>query len=237
MAENSLSTQQADTEAIQHLKTAIASGKNWYVALLESIGLWGSAEEVHNGRYYRYLIGGEAFDWLSLSERLCAEADGLIPEDEKINLLFCSTPPVEMSQKEFRHLIGDVKYRAYLNYHYGVVVEDALLGAVQEEVSKERGCFAACECDQTEEEAYRRIYGADLQALLKRFKTERGHAQGSDVTLSEYREFIYWLFSYRVRQCEKARVASDTKKALNWLRHQWAAAGPKSERLPRRADS
>lgn len=232
MAENLLSTQHADTEAIQHLKTAIASGKNWYVALLEAIGLWGSAEEVHNGRYYSYLIGGGAFDWLSLSERLCVEADGLIPEEEMMNLLFCSRPPIELSEKEFRHLIGDVKYRAYLNYQYGVVVEDALLAAVQEEVSKERGCFAACECDETEEEAYRRIYGADLQALLRRFKTERGHAEGSDVTLTEHKEFVYWLFEYRVRQCEKARVASDTKKALNWLRHQWAAAGAKSGAPP-----
>ena len=78
----------ADREAILHLREAISTGKNWYVALLEAIGLWGSAEELHDGRYYRYLIGGEAFDWLSLAERLCQEIDGLVPEGEKIDLLF-----------------------------------------------------------------------------------------------------------------------------------------------------
>jgi len=228
MAECSLRPQHSDTEAIQHLKTAIAEGENWYLALLQAIGLWSSCEEVHNGRHYTYLISGEAFDWLVLAERLCVEADGLIAEEEKMNLLFSGAPPVELSQKEFRHLIGEVKYQAYLNYLYGVVVEEALLAAVQEEVSKERGCFAACDSEEAEAEAYRRIYGADVQTLLRRFHAARGYAEGSELTLKEYNEFTYWLFEHRVCQNEKARVASDTKKALTWLRQQWAAALVKS---------
>jgi len=31
------------------------------------------------------------------------------------------------------------------------------------------------------------------------------------------KEFTYWLFKYRLKHCDKARVASDTKKALDWL--------------------
>ena len=75
-----------DTQAIQHLKGAIAEGKHWYVALLEAIKLWASTEEDYDGRRYKYLIDGEAFDWLTLAERLCEEVDGLIPEKERINL-------------------------------------------------------------------------------------------------------------------------------------------------------
>lgn len=223
MTEISLNTVRADAAAIEHLKAAINSGTNWYVALLEAIGLWGSSQEIHNGRHYSYLISGEAFDWLLLAERLCLEVDGLVPEGEKTNLLFSSTPPLELTQKEFRRLIGDVKYRACLNYLYGIVVEDALLAAVQEEVFKEQVCFGSVDCDQAEEEAYRRIYGTDPQTLLAEFKAAMERPQGSHLTLNEYKEFVYWLFQYRVRQCEKARVASDTKKALNWLRHQWTA--------------
>ncbi|GAI19828.1 unnamed protein product, partial [marine sediment metagenome] len=58
-----------DTEAIRHLEQAITGGKHWYIALLEAIGLWDTAEETHNGRAYGYLIAGEAFDWLLLAER------------------------------------------------------------------------------------------------------------------------------------------------------------------------
>ena len=38
-----------------------------------------------------------------------------------------------------------------------------------------------------------------------------------ELSLSELREFMYWLFKYRVRMCEPARVASDTRKALAQL--------------------
>ena len=48
----------SDAAAITRLRQAIASGKHWYIALLEAIGLWTSAEESHNNRTYRYLIDG-----------------------------------------------------------------------------------------------------------------------------------------------------------------------------------
>ena len=60
-----------DTQAIQELKSAIAEGKNWYVAVLEAICLWSSLEEDYDGRHYQYLVDNEAFDWLVLTERLC----------------------------------------------------------------------------------------------------------------------------------------------------------------------
>ena len=32
------------------------------------------------------------------------------------------------------------------------------------------------------------------------------------------KEFSYWRFKYRLQHCDKARIASDTKKALDWMR-------------------
>ena len=223
MAGDSLSNQIADREAIQHLKQSIHSGKQWYIALLEAIGLWGSAEEVYDGQNYHYLIAGEAFDWLSLAERLCSEVDGLIPEEEKSNLLFFAAPPIELSQKEFERLIGEAKYRAYLNYLYEVIVEEALILAVEEEVYKERMSFALHQEDIVQQEAFHRVYDADMITLLHWFRGERGYRQCKTITLAEQKEFTYWLFKYRLKHCEKARVASDTKKALRYLQHQWAS--------------
>ena len=113
-------TEAGDAEAIRHLKLAIRSGQHWYLALLEAIGLWSSAEEAHDGRSYRYLIAGEAFDWLLLAERLCDTVDGLLPEDEKTALLFHGRPPLVLSQHEFKNLVGSIKYQQYLNYFYGI---------------------------------------------------------------------------------------------------------------------
>ena len=113
--QSSRSLQTSDAEAIRHFKQAIASGRHWYFALLEAMGLWGSAEEEHNGRYYRYLIAGEAFDWLLLAERLCEAVDDLLPSDEKGALLFHGKPPFNLSADEAKELIGSSKYHQYLN--------------------------------------------------------------------------------------------------------------------------
>ena len=222
---SSESSSASDAEAIRHLKRAIADGKHWYIALLESIGLWTSAEEVHNDRTYRYLIDGEAFDWLILTERLCETVDGLLPKDERDALLFYGRPPLELSAGEIKELIGSSKYRQYLNYFYGVTVEGALLMTIQEEIDKERRVLGYRSKHELADEAYQRIYNATRAALLKHFRQERGHSQLKSITLTELKEFTYWLFKYRLKQCEKAKVASDTKKALGYLKGQWRQKG------------
>jgi len=137
-AKNIPTTAAGDARAIEHLKQAVASGKHWYIALLEAIKLWKSAEEDYHSRHLRYLINGEAFDWLLLAERLSDEISQSIPEKEKADLLFFDLPPLELTREEFKKLIGPVKYRAYLNYLYGVLVEENLISAVVDEIRKER---------------------------------------------------------------------------------------------------
>ena len=220
------STSAGDAEVIRYLEQAIASGKHWYVALLEAMGLWSPAEETHHGRTYRYLIAGEAFDWLLLAERLCEAVDGLLPDDEKFALLFHGKPPLELTTDKFKELIGGSKYHQYLNYFYGITVEEALILAVQEEVRKERWTLGfSNEHDVIDNEVYRRIYGTTKSVLLKRFRRQRGYPQIRSISLAELKEFTYWLFKYRLEQCDKARVASDTKKGLEQLRKQWSDNG------------
>lgn len=201
-----------DALAIKHLKQAIRDGKNWYLALLEAISLWRSPEEQYNGELYRYLIGGQAFDWLRLAERLLEEIKDEVPEEERINLLFFDRPPVEMTEAEFKQSMGTIKYRAYLNYLYGVLIEQALLLAVIYEIRK--GRFAPMEPEKEANAAYRKIYRADMSELLDAFQKEMKYPHRVSLTLTEMKEFTYWLFKYRVKKSEKPKIASDTKKAL-----------------------
>ncbi|MDH5695295.1 MAG: hypothetical protein OEZ00_01610 [Dehalococcoidia bacterium] len=210
-------TSEGNTEAIRYLEQAIRGGKHWYIALLEAIGLWTESEEAHNGRHYRYLIDGEAFDWLLLAERLCETVDGLLPDEERLALLFHGEPPLRLTKEKLKKLIGSGKYHQYLNYFYGIIVEEALIQTVQEEVRKERRISGYNNEHNLANEVYRRIYGATKATLLKRFKREKGYPQLKSISLTELKEFTYWLFKYRLKQCDKARVASDTKKALEQL--------------------
>ncbi len=214
---NSPLTAAGDAEAIRHLEQAIANGQHWYTALLEAIGLWETAEETLDGRTYRYLIAGEAFDWLLLAERLCQAVDSLLPQEEKTALLFYGKPPLNLPAEEFKGLIGNAKYHQYLSYFYGITVEEALILAVQEEVRKERWISGLGKEKDTSNEAYRRIYGATNTILLRHFRRDKGYPQLKAISLTELKEFSYWLFQHRLKQCDKALVASDTKKALQWL--------------------
>jgi len=206
-----------ENEAIRHLKQSIRRGQHWYTALLEAIGLWDTVEETSDGRTYLYLIDGEAFDWLLLAERLCQIVDGLLPEGEKATLLFQGKPPLNIPSERFKEILGSTKYHQYLNYLYGVVVEEALVWAVQEEVRKEKWASGYFKEKDPSPEVYRRIYGSSKAVLLRRFRKAKGYSQLRSIGLSELKEFTYWLFKYRLQRCDKAKVASDTKKALNWL--------------------
>ncbi len=208
----------ADEAAVRHLKEAIASGTHWYIALLEAIGLWQAAEETINGHTYRYLIAGEALDWLTLSRRLLETVDELLPQDEKTALLFHGKPPLELAADEFRKLIGSDRYRQHLNYFYGITAEEVLVLAVEEEVRKERHPLGSTNKQDTANEAYRRVYGTTGPELLKRFRREKGYPETKTASPTELKEFTYWCFNYRLKHCDKERVASDTKKALEWLK-------------------
>ncbi|MBM3118051.1 MAG: hypothetical protein FJ006_00610 [Chloroflexi bacterium] len=214
---------EADARAIEHLKQAVAKGKHWYLALLETIGLWKSSEENYRGRHYRYLIAGEAFDWLVLAERLCDEISESIPEKERIDLLFFDRPPLELTREEFKKLIGPAKYKAYLNYLYGILAEEALISAVVDEIRKERRALGSNRHEDIVDKAYHRIYGENQQTLLDSFRREKQYPKRKSMTLTEFKEFAYWLFNYRVERCDKSRVASDTKKALTKIQSDLAA--------------
>jgi len=214
---NKASTPTTSNKAIEHFKEAVLEGRNWYIALLEAIGLWTETEETHNGRHYRYVIDGEAFDWLLLAERLCQEADDLLPEEEKASLLFRGQPPLELPVEEFKRLLGPAKYNQHLNYFYGVTIEGALQLAVQEEVRKERP-LTGNEEERVGQEAFSRIYGASQTELLDRFRQQKGRPQGDTIGLTEQKEFAYWRFKHRLATSDKERVASDTKKALKYYK-------------------
>jgi hypothetical protein len=204
-------------EALIHFRQAIADGAHWYPALLESIALWRLPEETVGDRHYRYLIDGEAFDYLLLAERLTEELNSVIPDDEREALLFRGQPPVDLDHDEFKRLMGNAKHTAYLNYLYGVTVEEALQLAVEEELNKERYALCGAHHVRIEEEVWQRIYGKGRAEMLSRYRLERDLPAETSLSFTELKSFTYWLFKYRVRNCDRARVASDTRKALHQL--------------------
>jgi hypothetical protein len=232
---------------IAELKRSVAAGEtHWFFALMQAVREWPLAQEQVGEREYRYLVGGEAFDWLLLAERLCDEIEGLIPDEEREALLFRNRLPEEVDENDVERLLG-AKHRAHLNYVYGVRVEEALQLAVADEVHKERYASRLWENGHGDDEVCHRLYGATRRELFAEFREasnksapkktanrarsdgskervvngshaeDNGQGIGEEVSLADLTEFTYWLFRRRVTGSEPARVASDTRKGVAML--------------------
>jgi hypothetical protein len=211
-------------EAVARMRAALADGADWFDALLDAVSVWEAPEEYVNGRRYRYLIGGEAFDWLLLAERLLDDLDGAVPAEQREALLFFGRPPRPLDDADFRRAIGDAKHSAHLNFVYGVVVEEALQLTVEEEVLKERRSCVWMTRESLEHQVFERIYGHSRDDLLDMYRTQADLPGADSMSYAELLDFTYWLFKYRVNQHDPARVASDTRKAMIQLSYLEAAA-------------
>lgn len=207
----------APDEALLRLRHEIVQGRHWFDALLETIGRWTAPAEHVDGREFRYLVGGEAFDWLLLAERILAAIPDLVPPAECDALLFEGRWPIEIEDDEFAERLGPAKYSAHLNYLYGVLVEEALLLHVEEEMHKQSYARAWGQDAREDEGTYRRVYGKGLGELKALYYEGTGKLLPDEVSIAEWKEFLYWLFRLRLKRQDKARVASDTRKGLAQL--------------------
>lgn len=203
--------------SINHLRNAMEDNREWATSLLEAMALWVVPQEEFAERKYNYLIGGEAFDWILLAERLCDAVPGFMPQIELEELLFTGLFPPTFESSNFSSLLGMEKYRGCLNYYYGVTVEEALQLATELEVSKRHASNCVQYVDDFSEETFTIIYGAPKADLLKRFRDSVGYPDSCEISLGESKEFTYWLFKLRLKLSDKPKVASDTKKGLDQL--------------------
>ncbi len=206
---------------IEELRRSAGQTQPWHLALLGAISKWDLVHERTPDRHWRYVIGGEALDWLTLAQRLCLEIPDVVPSDELEALLFRGQLPQRIGPEKFRELIGPYRYTAVLNYHYGVVVEEAIQLVVEDALRKSRIARCYQDTDEVVDDAYRHLYGEPQPVLAGQFLAETDGIWGSDLenlSLAAWQEFTYWLFKKRVRKWHPARVASDTRRGLERLR-------------------
>ncbi len=210
--------QEAGDPALERFRADLAAGRDWFDALLDAVAAWTTPEETFAGRRFHYLIGGEAFDWLLLAERLLLSVPGLVPPGPVADFLLTGRPPRPLPDAELRARLGETKYAAALNLWSGVRVEEALIMAVEEDMRKARQGQVRRNGEHGLDDAvYHHIYGQTLTDLLAQYARESARPVLDAMTLDEHDAFVYWLFKHRVKSSDKARLASDTKRALRCL--------------------
>lgn len=207
----------APEEAVFRMRQAILDGEHWFEALLDAVARWRTPYERIGSRKFTYLIRGEAFDWLVLAERLLDEVPDLVPQAERDGLLWENRWPLDIDDHEFAARLGAVKHSAHLNYLYGVLVEEALQLSVEEEIHKEGRSRAWGTDLRADETMYQRVYGLTREDLFAAHYEDTGVLLRREIPYADWKAFTYWLFKFRLKKQDKARVASDTRKGLAQL--------------------
>ena len=208
--------------AISRLKSSIGSAESdWKLTVLEAIADWPLANEDVGGETFEYLIGGEAFNWRLLAQRLLGECGSLIPDETLWEWLSDSVLFAGVEEPDFMRAVGVDKFRAHLSDFYGVTVEQSLLVAVEEEVTHQRVGSGRQLSDGSLERAYALLYGDEREHLWEVFRLEAGvHAaregwrHRDEHSLGSEDSFTYWLFKLRMERSDPAKIASDTRKGL-----------------------
>ena len=204
-------------QALDHLRSGIEEGRPWHIVLLEAVGMWTSPRELVNGTTYQYLINQEAFDVLTLSQRLAQEIVDLVPQTEWRQFRLHGKFPQELAEEDFHQIIGEAKLKGILNFWYGVALEGALQSAVRDEIRKDRLNVGLKSQAGLVEQGFIRIYGLSRSVLLQQYRAKFLPDHEGPLEASQRKEFTYWLFKLRLDLCAKERVASDTRKAILWL--------------------
>ena len=103
---NSSTLTTSDLGAIRHFHDSVKAGNNWYISLLESIGMWQSHEETYNGRHYTYLVSNEALDWLLLAERIIESGGNIVSDEEKGSVFIKKRTPFGFIQRTILSVHG-----------------------------------------------------------------------------------------------------------------------------------
>ena len=96
-------------------------------------------------------------------------------------------------------------------------MEEALHVAVEEEVRKDMRAGGRVDVEDMSNAVFRRIYDDEQSSLMVKFREKMGYPALDGFSLTQSKEFTYWLFKHRLYYWDPARVASDTRKGLNWL--------------------
>ena len=93
--------------------------------------------------------------------------------------------------------------------------------------------IAKCYSDSEDliEEAFAHLYEATKADLIEEFRTEVHLTDRIPLSLSDTKEFTYWLHKRRIKIWDPARVASDTNRGIKSLELLEQTTGAAAEKV------
>ena len=199
---------------IKNLRENVCNGTDWHKAIIDCIVLWTAKEEFYRGYKYSYWIDNEAFDWITLTERLVSAIKSYIPKTDYYNVTFTGLLPSVESYTYLKTKISNTKLSQMRNYYYGIIIENFIYHYKSVQYQKNSLDYL-----KEEENFYEDIYGKKLNFLYDQFISQTKITNRHKLNIYEYKKFSYWLFKYRINNSDKTKMANETNLALENARN------------------
>tara|TARA_Y100001970_G_scaffold225688_1_gene278739 strand:- start:18142 stop:18807 length:666 start_codon:yes stop_codon:yes gene_type:complete len=182
---------------------------------LKIIGKWPVKTEIINNIEYKYWIDDEAFNWHLLATRIIFS---LNEETNKkpLNAFLHSTYLLPGSdQRKIINLFPPDKYRAHLNFIYGVVLEEVII--CFNEMEKNKDIINQFHASDAINAVYLDLYGYNFSEFKRIYEFEKKIKLDKFDSLYSYYDFLYWSWKYRIKKSTPEKIAYDSQSGINFL--------------------
>ena len=107
-----------------------------------------------------------------------------------------------------KKVISKNKLSQMRNFYYGIIIEDLIY------IQKSQQYLKNSRYTTNEYDGYEEIYGKNINLLFQQFAKITKFTNQTKINLYTYKEFIYWLFKFRIKNSDKTKVASDTNLSI-----------------------
>ena len=107
------------------------------------------------------------------------------------------------------------KYRAHLNFIYGVILEEVII--CFNEMEKNKDVLNQFNVTDSINLVYLNLYGMDYTEFIRLYEFETKTKLDQFDTLYSYYNFLYWSWKYRLKKSTPEKIAYDSQSGINFL--------------------
>ena len=200
---------------INELNNNFDSDESLIHTFLKIIGHWPLKSEIIGDIDYQYWINDEAFNWYLLASRIIFS----VKDEQNIKKLdhFLSTVHFlpGSDQRIMINLFPPDKYRAHLNFIYGVILEEVII--CFNEMEKNKDVLNQFNVTDSINLVYLNLYGMDYTEFIRLYEFETKTKLDQFDTLHSYYNFLYWSWKYRLKKSTPEKIAYDSQSGINFL--------------------
>ena len=200
---------------INQLNDSFDSDELLVETFMKIIGQWPLKSENFDNIEYQYWVNDEAFNWHLLASRLIFSITETTNKQILNELLHSTYLLPGSDQGKIINLFPPDKYRAHLNFIYGVVLEEVII--CFNEMEKHKDVINQFHASDVINAVYLDLYGYNFSEFIRIYEFEKKIKLDKFDSLYSHYDFLYWSWKYRLKKSTPEKIAYDSQSGINFL--------------------